>query len=127
MSQQPILSRPELARAAAHFERACRASRMHSRCAQRALDRYGYHGPIISGIVQDHFPAHIKARLRTLARTVTRESDAAWQARPARVRIATMRALGSAIATRDGSGFYGPPRAAIGARGRLARCCGEED
>lgn len=90
------------------FALACAASREHVAVADRALKRYGEHGPMISGCVREHFPGRVKDKLRLLARTVTRYSYMAWAARPSRARAATMRALSSAIARRDGHGFYGP-------------------
>lgn len=90
------------------FEGACACSRQHSTEAGEALERYGDHGPDISGCVRDHFPAGVKDRLRELAREVTRRSDAAWAARPKYVRTATIRRLASDVARRQGSGYYGP-------------------
>lgn len=103
-----LLARPELQRAAELFAKSVAASREHNKVAAAALKKYGEHGPQISGAVRDHFPADVKEKLRALARDVTAFSDAAHAARPARVRTGTMRALGREIATRDGSGFYGP-------------------
>lgn len=42
----------------------------------RALQQYGDHGPLISGIYRDHFPAEVKDELRTLARLQTFAEDA---------------------------------------------------
>jgi hypothetical protein len=103
-----IFQREELSTAATHFERACKVSRLHSSQAQRALANYGDHGALISGCVRDHFPETVKNELRTLAQLVTVESDAGYAARPPRIRFTTMRHLARSIATRDGSGFYGP-------------------
>jgi len=58
-----ITERPDLQTAAYHFERACRASRAHSDLSLHALERYGDHGPLISGCVRDHFPDEIKDKL----------------------------------------------------------------
>lgn len=102
------MSRPDLSIPAALFAMACAASREHSRLAMHAMDTYGDHGPLISGCVRDHFPERVQEALRTLARTVGAYSDAAYAARPPRVRMTTMRRLAQDIATRDGSGFYGP-------------------
>lgn len=103
-----VLDRPDLATARELFALACFASRAHSIVADAALTTYGAHGAPISGCVRDHFPGWVKDRLRELARDVTRYSDAAYAARPARVRVSTMRKLARAVARRDGSGFYGP-------------------
>lgn len=102
------LNRPELATAAELFAKACHASRLHDIAARCALIRYGDHGPAISGCVRDHFPDAVKDRLRELARAVTRYSEAGYAARPPRIRFDTMRQLARSVATRDGSGFYGP-------------------
>ena len=102
------LTNPKFADAARNFEAACEASRAHDQLAADALAQFGAHGPLISGCVRDHFPESVKDKLRTLARDVTRFSDAAYAARPSRVRLATMRALARDVARRDGSGFYGP-------------------
>lgn len=103
-----VLTRPDLAPARYLFEGACRASRLHQSEAQRALANYGSHGPLISGCVRSHFPKAVKDRLRGLAQAASARSDAAYAARPPRVRFATMRRLARAVATRDGSGRYGP-------------------
>lgn len=103
-----LLNRADLAPAAELFAMACASSREHSALARRALTEYGDHGPLISGCVRDHFPEWVKDGLRALARDVTRCSGLAHSLRPKRVRTSTMRALGQAVAARDGSGFYGP-------------------
>lgn len=103
-----ILNRTDLAEAQHLFAQACLASRMHDREARRALANYGEQGPTVSGCVRAHFPDGVKDMLRWLARTVSDRSDAAYAARPPRVRVATMRKLSRAVAERDGSGFYGP-------------------
>lgn len=92
----------------AHFEDACRASRRHSEFAASQLKVFGDHGSPISGCVRDHFPEDRKETLRTLARTVTEASDRAHAARPKGVRKSTINQIGRLVATRDGSGFYGP-------------------
>lgn len=103
-----ILERPDLTIAADLFADACHLSRQHDEAAAEALAKYGSHGPDISGVVRDHFPACTKDYLRSLARNINILSDAAYAARPERVRLTTMRALAHAVAARDGSGFYGP-------------------
>ena len=105
---QSIINQDRFARAEHLFALACAASRYHSMMAQNALRAYGSHGPAISGCVRDHFPAHIKDDLRAAARRVTEYSDAGYAARPPYVRRATMVKLARLIATRDGSGYYGP-------------------
>lgn len=108
MNRDNILARGDLANAALFFTAACGASRLHSKIAAAMLERFGDYGAQISGCVRDHFPEHIKNDLRALAAMVTRYSDLGYSARPARVRLDTMRHLARSIATRDGSGFYGP-------------------
>jgi hypothetical protein len=103
-----ILSNPRYAIPAAHFEMACAASRAHNRLAAIALATYGDHGALISGCVRTHFPETIKDTLRTLARACSDHSDNGYAARPAGVHASTMVKLARAVATRDGSGYYGP-------------------
>ncbi len=103
-----ILTNPKFTDVVSHFENACKASREHSALASKSLDRFGDQGSQISGVVRDHFPADVKDNLRELARTVTRESDAAYAARPKYTRLTTIRSIGQMVARRDGSGFYGP-------------------
>lgn len=103
-----IIDRPDLQRAADLFADACRISRQHAEEAAAALRTYGAHGPDVSGCVREHFPQCTRDYLRSLARNVAILTDAAYAARPPRVRLSTMRALARAIAQRDGSGYYGP-------------------
>lgn len=103
-----ILSNPRYAIPAAHFEMACAASRAHSRLAAIALATYGDHGPDISGCVRTHFPEPVKDTLRTLARDCGYHTDAAHAARPKGTRMTTMLQIARLVATRDGSGYYGP-------------------
>jgi hypothetical protein len=103
-----LLARADLHRAAELFADACMVSRSHARMASDALSIHGAHGPDVSGCVREHFPIHIKGYLRDLAHGASMLTAAAHAARPARVRVATMRALARAVAARDGSGFYGP-------------------
>ena len=103
-----LIDNPKFEAARICFEAACEASRKHSALTAAALETYGDHGAQISGCVRDHFPETVKNDLRHWAQTVSRRSDMAYQNRPSRVRMSTMRALGREVATRDGSGFYGP-------------------
>ena len=103
-----LLARPDLQRAAELFADACRISQDHMRAAASALNTYGAHGPDVSGCVRERFPECTKSYLRSLARNVSILTAAANAARPARVRVSTMRALARAVAARDGAGFYGP-------------------
>ena len=102
------LDNPKFHVAQTYFECACLASKTHSEIAAEALAAFGDHGAPISGCVRDHFPSDIKDDLRHWARETSRFSDLAYKHRPKRVRMATMRRLGTLVATRDGSGFYGP-------------------
>lgn len=102
------MKQPDLSIPAALFAMACAASREHDRLTRHAMTTYGDYGPLISGCVREHFPDPVREALRTLARTVGTYSDAAYAARPPRVRLATMRRLAQDIATRDGAGYYGP-------------------
>lgn len=103
-----ILDRPALATVALKFKSACSASRQHSEHAAWCLSYFGDHGPQISGCVRDHFPEDEKQFLRDLARLVTTKGDEARAARPKGTRMATVNRLARLVATRDGSGFYGP-------------------
>lgn len=103
-----LLRRSDLASARDFFALACAASRAWDSALRDACAAHGGHGPLVSGAGRDHFPAPVKEELRTLARLVTIGTDLAHEARPRRVHEATIRALGQAVATRDGSGRYGP-------------------
>ena len=103
-----LLTDPKFARVVEQFTLACQASRMHSKLTADALRDYDDHGPQISGCIREHFPEHVKDDLRMLASEVTKRSDAAHAARPARVRKDTIIKIGRMVARRDGSGFYGP-------------------
>jgi hypothetical protein len=46
--------------------------------AAHALEKYGAHGSLISGVVRDHFPAVMKESLRQLAREASHYSSLAW-------------------------------------------------
>ena len=108
MSRDNILERADLREAQKLFAMACAASRLHNALASYGLERFGDHGSQISGCVREHFPEALKNELRALSYMVTRYSDLGHDARPSRVRSATMRHLARSVATRDGSGFYGP-------------------
>jgi hypothetical protein len=120
-TDKALLERPDMQRAVALFALATAASRAHDTLARDALKRYGEHGPQISGAVRDHFPADVKDTLRRLAREVTEYSDEARRARPRGVRASTMNQLASAVAARDGAGFYGPQPRRRNPRARRAR------
>jgi hypothetical protein len=92
----------------AEFAEACRFSREHVTLAAEACETYGGHGTPVSGCVRSHFPDDMKNRLRLLAIQSAEASGRGFAARPARVRTSTMRRIAQLVATRDGSGFYGP-------------------
>lgn len=106
--QEALLARDDLAQSAWYFKAACMASRAWDRELTHALAIYGNHGAPVSGCGRNHFPVTTKEMLRKLARMVSERCDNARAAAPKRVRKATIRALGQAVATRDGCGFYGP-------------------
>ena len=81
------LDNPKFAAVVTHFENACRASRKHSQFATQSLKLFGDHGSTISGCVRDHFSDSLKNELRDLARLVTTESDAAYAARAATLKL----------------------------------------
>lgn len=103
-----LLTDPRLELPRDLFAVACRFSREWDAMLSDALATYGDHGPDVSGCGRDHFPEDVKDALRAKARQVTFNSDLAYSARPKGFHTTTMRALARAVATRDGSGFYGP-------------------
>jgi hypothetical protein len=54
---------------------------------------YGIAGNVLSGGAYPHWPDAVKRKIRQLNRVSNRLDDAAFQARPARVQMATMRNL----------------------------------
>jgi hypothetical protein len=40
-----------------------------------AIENHGWHGPLISGVEQDHWPADVKDALRRNARAISRAMD----------------------------------------------------
>jgi hypothetical protein len=103
-----LLARADMQPAIKLFEKATKASRAHSKLASESLDKYGDHGSHISGVLRDHFPKDVKDKLRKHARDINKYADAAYYARPKGVRNTTMQALAGAVATKTGTGFYGP-------------------
>lgn len=98
---------PKLEKAQSLFELSCAASRKHSDVAQAAIEKYGDHGPLISGCVRDHFPEEIKEELRELAQEVHRLRNLALDNRPKGVHKETMYRLAREVSHHDGKGFYG--------------------
>lgn len=103
-----LLTDPRLELPRDLFAVACKFSREHAEMLRDALAIYGDHGANISGVGRDHFPTDVKDALRHKARAVSFNSDLAYSARPKGFHLATMRQLARAVASRDGSGFYGP-------------------
>lgn len=104
-----ILNRKDLEHAAELFAAACAESRRHDRLIRNGIEDFGDgNGKDVSGIGRDHFPDSLKDELRRTARNVRDLTDSAYNRRPPRVHLATMRRLAQAVAKRDGSGFYGP-------------------
>lgn len=103
-----MLNDPKFHLSQTYFELACSASRTHAEIAAEALAKFGNHGADISGCVRDHFPDDVKNDLRFWAREVSRFSSLARKHRPKYVRGTTLNRLAALVATRDGSGFYGP-------------------
>lgn len=106
--QYRYLDRPAFAAAQSEFESACHCSRAYDARLAEALRDHGDHGPAVSGAGRDHFPAETKEHLRRIAQAVTYHSERGHALRPKYARQAAMRRLAQEVATRDGSGFYGP-------------------
>lgn len=103
-----LLVREDLATSRQCMERACEASRQHQALLTCAYRSYGRTGPDVQCVGQAHFPAPVKELLYGHAILVAYHEKMAYEARPKGVRKSTIDALGIAVATRDGSGFYGP-------------------
>lgn len=64
--------RKALVKVAEHvMGRIAECSRAHTRELQAAVGEYGQRGPVISAVGQEHFPEHVKTRLRKLARSAS--------------------------------------------------------
>jgi hypothetical protein len=71
-------TRADHARVSAEWlAKAVESQRMYHAEVRRACGTYGDHGPLVSGIVHDHFPEPTKNLLRTLAHAVTTYGDIA--------------------------------------------------
>ena len=108
MATANLLERPDLADAARSFAAACENSRRWSAMVSDAVAKYGRPSAVVAGIYSHEFPSDVKEALRRLALGVTNYTDEGYLLRPRRVRMSTMRRLAAAVATRDGSGYYGP-------------------
>ena len=94
--------------ALADLSHAYALSRAHSNLAIWAEQKFGKKGPLISGVVREHFPPDVKEHLRFLASGVGesfRWSLARWRM-AGRRRETWLRAKAD-IRNREGSGFYG--------------------
>lgn len=83
------------------------AERQYVQLASAAFDQYGTQGPLIAGVLREHFPEPVKDELRRLARAETEERDVArahWQAAGRRIAMP-----------------FNPRRQARWARGRARR------
>lgn len=103
-----LLARMDLGPSRVHFERACALSREYDHQLDKALMLHGSHGAQVSGAGRAHFPEAVKRNLREIARLIAAETSHAYASKLARIHVSTIRALGCAVAARDGSGFYGP-------------------
>jgi len=102
------LNDPRFAHAVSEFESACHCSRAWDAKLKEYLEIYGNIGVAISGAGREHFPDDVKDHMRRIAKAVTHHSDLGHAARPYRVHTSTMIKVARAVASRDGSGFYGP-------------------
>ena len=102
------IDNPKFADAQLAFRMACLMSRLHLDFCKQFIERFGGHGPLVSGVCRDHFPQDAKDILRQLATAVTMYSDRGHAARPKHYSSAAMVHLAREVATRHGSGFYGP-------------------
>lgn len=106
-TERRLIERPDAAMCVAAFAASCAMSREHIRLLGDALTVYGDHGCSISAIGRDHFPEPLKTALRMMARDVTTLVATAYHLKPRGMHASTMRAIGRAVAKRDGTGFYG--------------------
>lgn len=77
-------------------------------CCQvtEAIAVHGERGPMVSGVVQSHFPLEVKDRLRETLAEAHRLHDAGFAARPKRIRHATMRAAYAEIRAEYPNTYY---------------------
>lgn len=86
----------ELARAREWASLALWCDDQHARIARIALDSFGSHGALVSGVVRDHFPDDVKATLRSLAHHAT----AFWTVASVHQRLSRSRSHPLAVRTR---------------------------
>jgi len=75
------------------FRLACQFRKEHTRRHVAYCHAYGTNSALISGGFYDHWPNAAKDTMRNLNREAQRLMDAGFAARPARVRMETMRRL----------------------------------
>ena len=80
-----------------HFLKAAEFEKQSREIADAALTKYGDHGPLISGIIRDHFPDITKKTLRKLRDFKNYAVDMGFAAKPPRVHDKTMRELYQSI------------------------------
>lgn len=103
-----FLNRTDLEIPQSELEAACHCSRAYTAKFREYLAQYGDYGADVSGAGRDHFPSEAKDHLRRIAQAVTYHRQRAYLFRPSRIHNSTIARLGQEVATRDGSGFYGP-------------------
>ncbi len=108
------LDNPKFADSQHYFEVAAGVSRAHRDKLNTALQEYGNHGPLVSGVGRDHFPEDVKEELRSLAREVSNMNAKGRVAKPKGVHMATIHKLGHEVCHKFGTGFYGFTPAAYG-------------
>lgn len=62
-----------------------------------ALAKYGRHGPLVSGVIRNHFPEAVKGSLRELNRAKNECLKSGFASKPKHVRMSTMVKLLRAI------------------------------
>lgn len=113
------LENPKFADSQHYFEVAAAVSRAHRDKLNAALNEYGNHGPLVSGVGRDHFPEDVKEELRSLAREVHDMNEKGRAAKPRGVHMATIHKLGHEVSHKFGKGFYGYGAAAYGKDAKL--------
>lgn len=108
MRKSKYMTEARFAAAAALLRESCAYARRWDALYAAACAYFGDHGPLISGCGRDYWPELVKEQLRALARLASDAMREAFEKRPPRVRLATMRALARDVATYYGTGRYGP-------------------
>lgn len=79
------------------FTHAVNTKAQYNDLVNKSLAKYGDHGPLISGVIRDHFPEETKNVLRRVNHDYNEFDDKGFAARPPRVQISTMRQLREAV------------------------------